>query len=375
MRDIRGNFANEDYLSQLLKDRGIPIAFSSFAFYRIIKISENMAKGFIMLSKEFLDDDLYKSERFTRAQAFIDLCYNVEYKERTIRIRGCKIDVKPGQVSISLRDLALRWKWSVNTVVKFLNELKEDGYVDTQKTPVNQLITIKKYLLLNTQIDTRTNTQIDTRTDTQIDTQIDTQTDTPLISNNIDKNIKEKLSNEGKKEKPLWKESYDEYKRLFLEAKENLLNDSEFRTKQESYYPNIDFEKSIDKNLDFWLREDIWEKEKRKKTKSILPAERIKNNFDKNKIYKPLGKNNSDNQNDEEHQVIDKSKPEHERFAAWVEEYYPCISDTVMPTEEQYLEMKKLVNGDIQWACDMLQDDHHTGSLYDLFKERFGNNR
>ena len=73
--------------------------------------------------------------------------------------------------------------------------------------------------------------------------------------------------------------------------------------------------------------------------------------------------------------VIDKSKPEHERFAAWVEEYYPCISDTVMPTEEQYLEMKKLVDGEMVWACDMLQDDHHTGSLYDLFKERFGNNR
>ena len=79
--------------------------------------------------------------------------------------------------------------------------------------------------------------------------------------------------------------------------------------------------------------------------------------------------------NEGEQNIIDKSKPEHERFAAWVEEYYPCISDTVMPTEEQYLEMKKLVDGEMVWACDMLQDDHHTGSLYDLFKERFGNNR
>ena len=71
---------------------------------------------------------------------------------------------------------------------------------------------------------------------------------------------------------------------------------------------------------------------------------------------------------------IDKSVPEFRRFAEWVDEYYPLIRDMEMPDEQKYNEMKKMVNGDFMWACDNLQDDYHTGSLYDLFKERFGSN-
>ena len=71
---------------------------------------------------------------------------------------------------------------------------------------------------------------------------------------------------------------------------------------------------------------------------------------------------------------IDKSVPEFKRFAEWVDEYYPLIRDMEMPDEQKYNEMKKMVNGDFVWACDNLQDDYHTGSLYDLFKDRFGSN-
>lgn len=127
-----------------------------------------MGKGFTMLYRDYLDDPLYFSERFTRSQAFIDLCFNASYSERTFRVRGNKVELKRGQLAISLRDLSVRWKWSVNTVVKFLNDLKEDGYIDTQKTSVNQIITIKKYLTYNTQTDTQNNTQTDTQTDTPI---------------------------------------------------------------------------------------------------------------------------------------------------------------------------------------------------------------
>ena len=91
----------------------------------------------------------------------------------------------------------------------------------------------------------------------------------------------------SKKEKPLWKASYDEYRRLFEAARDELLTDSEFRAKQESYYQNIDYEKSIDKAMDYWLAEETWKKVSRERVQTINPKERLKKNFDKNRIYRP----------------------------------------------------------------------------------------
>ena len=64
-----------------------------------------------------------------------------------------------------------------------------------------------------------------------------------------------------------------------------------------------------------------------------------------------------------------------EKFVEWVEKYYPTIRDMEMPNEEQLEEMIKVSDGNFQGCIDDLQDDYHTGSLYDLFIERFGGNR
>lgn len=133
-------------------------------------------KGFIMIDRSILEDDMYFSEKFTRMQAYIDLCLLAAFKSRSFYIRGNKVELQPMQVAKSVRDLADRWQWSVNKVRGYLYELEKGGYIDTQKTTVNQIITIKKYIVVNTQNDTQINTQTDT--------QNDTQTDTPIIKNN-----------------------------------------------------------------------------------------------------------------------------------------------------------------------------------------------
>lgn len=154
--------------------------------------------GFIMFSRDIQKDPMYLSERFTRMQAYSDLCYLAAFKEREFCIRGNKVSLQRGQVAKSVRDLAQRWQWSVNTVTKFIKELQEDGYIETQRTSVNQIITIKKYILFNT--------QNNTQTDTQIATQTDTQNETPIINikelkNEIKKEIEEELANASKKQK------------------------------------------------------------------------------------------------------------------------------------------------------------------------------
>ena len=133
-------------------------------------------KGFIMIDRSILEDDMYFSEKFTRMQAYIDLCLLAAFKSRSFYIRGNKVELQPMQVAKSVRDLADRWQWSVNKVRGYLYELEKGDYIDTQKTSVNQIITIKKYIVVNTQNDTQINTQTDT--------QNDTQTDTPIIKNN-----------------------------------------------------------------------------------------------------------------------------------------------------------------------------------------------
>ena len=129
-----------------------------------------------MIDRSILEDDMYFSEKFTRMQAYIDLCLLAAFKSRSFYIRGNKVELQPMQVAKSVRDLADRWQWSVNKVRGYLYELEKGDYIDTQKTSVNQIITIKKYIVVNTQNDTQINTQTDT--------QNDTQTDTPIIKNN-----------------------------------------------------------------------------------------------------------------------------------------------------------------------------------------------
>ena len=141
-------------------------------------------KGFIMIDRSILEDDMYFSEKFTRMQAYMDLCLLAAFKSRTFYIRGNKVELQPMQLAKPVRDLADRWQWSVNKVRGYLYELEKDDYIDTQKTSVNQIITIKKYIVVNTQNDTQINTQTDT--------QNDTQTDTPIIkNNNVNKENKE----------------------------------------------------------------------------------------------------------------------------------------------------------------------------------------
>ena len=52
----------------------------------------------MILDRELLEDPMYLSERFTRMQALIDLCFLAASKPRTIFIRGNKVEIGKGQV-------------------------------------------------------------------------------------------------------------------------------------------------------------------------------------------------------------------------------------------------------------------------------------
>ena len=115
-----------------------------------------MSKGYSMLSKELMDSEDYFSERFTRMQAYIDLCLLAAWKDRKFIKRGQIVELKAGQLAKSEEELADRWKWSRNTVRKYLNEQQIVGNIEQQKSRLITIITVKFGLNIAQQIEQQT---------------------------------------------------------------------------------------------------------------------------------------------------------------------------------------------------------------------------
>ena len=102
-------------------------------------------QGYIKLHRQFIENDIYFSEPFTRAQAWIDLLLLANYKETTFFKRGVNIVVPRGSLARSIKELCDRWKWSNRKVVNFLNYLEKASQITYQKTNVTTLISVVNY--------------------------------------------------------------------------------------------------------------------------------------------------------------------------------------------------------------------------------------
>ena len=84
-----------------------------------------------------------------------------------------------------------------------------------------------------------------------------------------------------------WRESFDEYKKLVEEGAAALKADANFRAEVERLQPNVDYEKTIEWCVSqYWGTETGWEKKRRSRTRKIDMKATLRQNFDKNRIYK-----------------------------------------------------------------------------------------
>ena len=84
-----------------------------------------------------------------------------------------------------------------------------------------------------------------------------------------------------------WRESFDEYMKLVKEGAAALKADANFRAEVERLQPNVDYEKTIEWCVSqYWGTETGWEKKRRSRTKKIDMKATLRQNFDKNRIYK-----------------------------------------------------------------------------------------
>lgn len=147
--------------------------------------------GWIKLHRQMLDSDLWKSEPFTRAQAWVDLLLLANHSKGFIRARGIRIDVNRGQVGTSKVELSKRWQWSRGKTTRFLDELEVDQQIVQQKNNVSSLIAITNYEQYQ-----GNGTASDTADGQQTGQQTDSRQDTNKKNNNNknDKEVKEVLS-------------------------------------------------------------------------------------------------------------------------------------------------------------------------------------
>lgn len=131
-----------------------------------------------------------------------------------------------------------------------------------------------------------TSQKTDTRFDGQVGKPTTRLTDNTVNGEDNNNKLKEDIDlnkNKTKEDNIEWRYSFEVYLGLVNTAKERLLNDTEYRQYIEKYYPNADYDATLNKLVDsFWGEQDGWEYNKKKrKGKTINMFSALKKNMDR----------------------------------------------------------------------------------------------
>lgn len=80
---------------------------------------------FFTIDRRLLEEELWTAEPFTRGQAWVDLIGRASYKDGEL--------TKRGELIITERGLADRWKWPKPKVRRFLEWLEKEGMITRTK--------------------------------------------------------------------------------------------------------------------------------------------------------------------------------------------------------------------------------------------------
>lgn len=101
--------------------------------------------GWVKLHRSAFDHGLFEGDEYSRRDAWLWLCSNAAFEERTVWPNARPVVLKRGQLCHSIRFLAEKWKWPKSTVDRFLRRL-ETGTMIRREAGRGQLtITICNY--------------------------------------------------------------------------------------------------------------------------------------------------------------------------------------------------------------------------------------
>jgi hypothetical protein len=101
--------------------------------------------SWIKLHRKITLNPMWTAEPFTRGQAWVDMLMSAAYTQTHVRIRGVRVDLKPGQIALSEVAYAAKWQWSRGKVRRFLSELETVQQIVQQKTNVTTVVTVTNY--------------------------------------------------------------------------------------------------------------------------------------------------------------------------------------------------------------------------------------
>jgi len=101
--------------------------------------------GWVKIHRALCENKIWTEKPFSRGQAWVDMILLANHKPGLIRKRGVRVDVKRGQVGVSIKGLADRWGWSRGKVRRFILELEMEHQIEHQNSNVTTLITIINY--------------------------------------------------------------------------------------------------------------------------------------------------------------------------------------------------------------------------------------
>lgn len=103
---------------------------------------------YIPISRRLFEHPFWCEERiFSRFEAWLDLVQSARFEDTKQLIGNRLIEVKRGQILVSLRFLASRWQWSTKKVNSFLDLLIQDKMIikETPKETGQTVVTICNY--------------------------------------------------------------------------------------------------------------------------------------------------------------------------------------------------------------------------------------
>lgn len=103
-------------------------------------------QGWIRIYRKIWESEIWDDEEpFDRRSAFIDLLLMANHADKKVIFNGKIIQIKAGQRITSIRNLADRWHWSTNRVLRYLKLLEDLGMITRECDKQKTLLTIVNY--------------------------------------------------------------------------------------------------------------------------------------------------------------------------------------------------------------------------------------
>jgi len=179
--------------------------------------------GWIKLHRSLAESNLWKSEKFTKAQAWVDLIIGANHKKGSFWVRGIEVKLERGQIGWSEITMAKRWGWSRSKVRRFLGWLKSDQKITQQAIhKITTIVTLVNYELYQ-------------RHDTTDGTIKEQQKDNRRYTNKNDKKNTNTIASERAKKKKET-ETLPKSESLPIPDEDNLLIRKRIEEAQRKYY-------------------------------------------------------------------------------------------------------------------------------------------